>query len=89
MPQIVTWHEYPPIPIRNFDWGACGEERERNGEGPIGWGETPEIAVREYLMEVDDEELEEIRWFMVNRNDSAEWLPLVLAEQASRKEDGP
>lgn len=88
MPQIVTWHEYPPIPDRRWDWGAHGDNY--CGEGsPIGWGPTREAAVKEYLLEVSDDELEEIRYSMVTHGDSAEWLDLVLAEQASRKEDGP
>lgn len=87
MPQIILHHEYPPIPDRRWDWAAHHDDYEPGR--PIGWGETREIAVREYLMEVDDEELEEIRFAMLYSGDSAEWLDLVLAEQASRKEDGP
>lgn len=88
MGQIVLHFENPPIPDRRWDWAAYGEERESNGEGPCGWGPTKEAAVKDYLQEVDDWELAEIKYFMVERHDSAEWLPLVLAEQASRKEDG-
>lgn len=87
MAQIVTWHEYPPIPDRRWDWGAHGDSYEPGSELAVGWGPTKEAAVKDYLTEVDDAELEEIRYSMVTHGDSAEWLPLVLVEQATRKED--
>lgn len=85
MPQITVWHEFPPIPLRNFDWGAHGPDYEPGC--PIGWGPTKEAAVADYLAEVDDAELEEILFSMVTHGDSAEWLDLALAEQALRKEE--
>jgi len=28
---ITTWHEYSPIPVREFDWGARIEDDELRG----------------------------------------------------------
>lgn len=53
--KIKTWHEYPPIPDRNFDYGAIDEDTydpdpECSGH-VVGWGPTPEAAIAD-LMEL-------------------------------------
>lgn len=34
--KIVTYHAYPPIPVRKYDWRAWrdGDEEGLQGEGP-------------------------------------------------------
>jgi len=41
---IVTWHAFPPIPVRDFDWGAHRDSDE-GGEGRMGWGRTEAEAI--------------------------------------------
>jgi hypothetical protein len=41
---IVTWHAFPPIPDRGFDWGAHRDSDE-GGESLMGWGRTEAEAV--------------------------------------------
>lgn len=37
---IVTHHEYPPIPTRNFDWSAVDDDTYDGLGCKIGWGAT-------------------------------------------------
>lgn len=46
-PKIVTSHEYPPIPIREFDWCAHREGHEEDGN--YGWGATEQEAISDLL----------------------------------------
>lgn len=41
---VITRHEPPPIPVRNYDWHAYIDGQE---EGPTGYGETELEAVTE------------------------------------------
>lgn len=41
--KIITTFEYPPIPVRNFDWVAQYEGQEESGW--YGHGETKEDAI--------------------------------------------
>ena len=41
--KIITWHEYPPIPDRRFDWVAYREGDEE--DGPRGYGRTEAEAI--------------------------------------------
>jgi hypothetical protein len=44
--KIKTWHEYPPIPDRRFDWGALDEDTNSGEDGHmIGWGRTEQEAI--------------------------------------------
>ena len=52
-PKIVTWFEYPPIPVRNFDWCACYDGEEENGG--YGYGRTEQEAIAD-LIENDPRE---------------------------------
>lgn len=45
--KINTHHEFPPIPIRQFDWCATFDGYEP-GE-PIGWGATEAEAIADLL----------------------------------------
>lgn len=51
--KIVTSHQYPPIPIRSYDWLAYFEGDE---EGPQGWGPTEEAAIADLIENYDEPE---------------------------------
>lgn len=45
--KIITHFEFPPIPIRNFDWCAFRDSYEPGD--PIGWGRTTQDAIQDLL----------------------------------------
>lgn len=45
--RIVTVHEYPPIPIRSFDWRAYRDGDEEAGN--YGYGRTEQEAIEDLL----------------------------------------
>lgn len=50
--RIVTNFEYPPIPIRSFDWSAV-DDATYDGEGcPIGRGATEQEAIDDLLEQI-------------------------------------
>lgn len=52
MEKIITSYDYPPIPIRNYDWSAI---RESYDEGDlIGYGKTEQEAIGD-LIEIESE----------------------------------
>jgi hypothetical protein len=52
--QIVASLIYPPIPIRQFDWMACRDGYEEDGN--YGYGETKEKAIADLLAIESDED---------------------------------
>lgn len=44
--KIVTHHEFPPIPVREFDWCAHYEGQEEAGH--YGWGSTEAEAIADF-----------------------------------------
>jgi hypothetical protein len=50
--KIITSFEYPPIPIRSFDWCAYRDGEEESGR--YGWGKTEQEAVQD-LLALEDE----------------------------------
>jgi len=46
-PKIVTVNVCPPIPLRDFDWGAYRDGTEE--DGIRGWGRTESEAVADLL----------------------------------------
>ena len=44
--KIVTTYQFPPIPIRGFDWSAMRED-DIGEERPVlvGWGKTEQEAI--------------------------------------------
>ena len=46
-PKIVTHHEFPPIPVRSFDWTAHYDGFEE--AGPYGYGKTEAEAVNDLV----------------------------------------
>jgi hypothetical protein len=63
--KLRTVHVHPPIPVRAFDWCAYDEERYDGAPdaGPqiIGWGTTETDAIYEFLVVLDDKELDGMR----------------------------
>ena len=55
MRKIITHHEFPPIPIRTFDWCAYRDGDEESGH--YGWGRTKAEAIED-LLRLEDEENE-------------------------------
>jgi hypothetical protein len=53
--KMVTVHEYPPIPNRNFDWKAYWDGEEETNH--CGWGRTEEEAIAD-LRRLDQERWE-------------------------------
>jgi len=52
MAKIVTNFDYPPIPIRQFDWSAIDDDTY-DGEGcPIGHGATEQEAIDDLLDQI-------------------------------------
>jgi hypothetical protein len=49
---IITTYEYPPVPVRSFDWSACFEGYEPGD--PIGRGTTEAEAIAELLLTLGD-----------------------------------
>ena len=52
--KIRTSHDYPPIPIRNFDWSACVDGTEETG--PYGHGRTEAEAIADLEEKLEDGE---------------------------------
>jgi hypothetical protein len=63
---IVTVHEYPPIPYRGFDWCAhldSYDGAEDAGHQPVGWGATEKAAIEDLLEQLGEEEAnDQLRW---------------------------
>lgn len=53
MSEIITSHDYPPIPIRCFDWSAVREDYEPGDL--IGTGATEQEAIDDLLRLESDE----------------------------------
>ena len=55
--RIITNHDYPPIPVRMFDWSAHRDSWEP-GWGPVGHGATEAEAIAD-LLDAEAEQYEE------------------------------
>ena len=56
MRKIITHHEFPPIPMRQFDWVAYRDGDDEHGHRH-GWGPTKQAAIDD-LLRLEDEENE-------------------------------
>jgi hypothetical protein len=64
--KISTNYDYPPIPIRDYDWSATSEDFDASYEGPedggwigshpIGHGRTEAEAIADYLDQIAAED---------------------------------
>jgi hypothetical protein len=61
--KISTHFEYPPIPIRSFDWSAVDSETydaDCDQDGffsacPVGYGSTEQEAIEDLLSQIEDQ----------------------------------
>jgi hypothetical protein len=53
--RIKTFHEYPPIPDRQFDWCAYDDDTYEPGN-PIGWGSTEQAAIADLMEQLEDKQ---------------------------------
>ena len=51
--KIITHNEFPPIPIRSFDWMATYDNYEPGS--PIGYGATEQEAIADLVENFPDE----------------------------------
>ena len=74
MDKIITKHEFPPIPNRQWDWYAVRESKqEMNLMQVAGWGRTEQEAIEDLQrLEAEEAELEEaerqLEWEEANAN---------------------
>ncbi len=57
--KIITGFDYPPIPIRSFDWHAVTENYDGApdaGWQPVGHGETEAAAIADLLQQIEEHE---------------------------------
>lgn len=52
--KIVLSPQFPPIPVRKFDWAAYDDETYDIGQ-PTGLGATKEAAVADLLTQLDEQ----------------------------------
>jgi hypothetical protein len=52
--RIVTHHDYPPIPIRDFDWSAIYADTYDEGS-PIGRGRTEADAIADLKSQIEEQ----------------------------------
>jgi len=77
--KIVTTHECPPVPARNFDWRAGIEGREEDGADCF--GETEAEAVIAFTQEhLTEEAVAGLVWLLKRE------LDFVLADVSSEHE---
>jgi hypothetical protein len=50
--KIRTKHEFPPIPVRNWDWSATTDNYEPGD--PIGTGRTEADAIDDLVAQIED-----------------------------------
>lgn len=55
-PRIITSHDTPPIPVRNFDWSAHTDDYDGADDShhPVGYGRTELEAIQD-LLEIIEE----------------------------------
>jgi hypothetical protein len=52
--KIITSYDFPPIPLRRFDWSAYQDGWEPGA--PLGRGATKEAAIADPLEQLEDQE---------------------------------
>ncbi len=50
--KIITHHEFPPIPLRNYDWSATREDYDEGD--PIGRGRSKHEAIQDLIRQEED-----------------------------------
>lgn len=57
--KIRTVYEYPPIPIRDYDWYAIDDDTydgAPDSHDPVGWGRTEEAAIADLMEQIAERE---------------------------------
>lgn len=70
--KIITSFDYPPIPIRSFDWSAHWDDYD-GGWQAVGHGETEAAAVRDLLEQQAERDADDLEFA-----DLEKYLPGVL-----------
>lgn len=52
--KIKTNFEYPPIPVRRFDWHAIDDDTYDGHGSPIGYGATEAEAIADLMDQLND-----------------------------------
>lgn len=52
--KISTCHEYPPIPVRSFDWSAIDDDTYEGVGCPVGHGTTEQEAIDDLLAQIEE-----------------------------------
>jgi len=53
--RIRTHHEFPPIPLRDFDWAAVDDSTYDGPGCPVGYGKTEAEAIADLLEQIEDD----------------------------------
>jgi hypothetical protein len=56
---IHTEHDFPPIPLRSYDWSACLSDYDGApdaGWQPVGHGRTEQEAIDDLLRQIEEHE---------------------------------
>jgi hypothetical protein len=51
--RIRTSHDYPPIPIRGFDWSAVDDQTYDGPGCPVGYGATEQDAIDDLMAQIE------------------------------------
>lgn len=54
----MTWHAFPPIPIRTHDWAAFRDGDEERSDR-YGWGRTEDEAIAALLADEEARKIDE------------------------------
>jgi hypothetical protein len=57
---IITKYEYPPIPLRDWDWSAIDDDTYDGPGCPIGLGSTKEAAIADLLQQIEQNTMTKI-----------------------------
>jgi hypothetical protein len=52
--KVRTNFEYPPIPVRSFDWSAIDDETYDGVGCPVGHGATEQQAINDLLAQIEE-----------------------------------
>jgi hypothetical protein len=51
---VHTNFDYPPIPVRSFDWSAIDDETYDGVGCPVGHGPTEQEAINDLLAQIEE-----------------------------------
>ena len=53
---IKTSFDYPPIPLRSFDWSAIDDQSYDGPGSPLGQGPTEAAAIADLLQQIAEQD---------------------------------